>query len=43
MNRETLIAIAKLARSRATMQDNTNLLTGKDGKQRVGARGPWSA
>lgn len=38
MDRETLIAIAKLARGRAAMQDNTNLMTGKDGMQRVRAK-----
>lgn len=38
MDRETLIAIAKLARSRAAAQDNTNLMAGRDGMQRVGAK-----
>lgn len=38
MDRETLIAIAKLARGRAAMQDNTRLMDGRDGMQRVGAK-----
>lgn len=38
MDRDTLIAIAKLARGRADMQDNTRLMDGKDGMQRLGAK-----
>lgn len=38
MDRETLIAIAQLARGRAAMQDNTNLMDRRDGMQRVGAK-----
>ena len=38
MDPETLRAVAKLARSRAAMQDRFDLMAHKDGLERVGAK-----